>query len=49
MNQKSGTMSKQLKALILITDMLFLTYWSLSLLDLLGVFQLPPSMMYAEY
>lgn len=49
MNQKSGTMSKQLKALILITDMLFLTYWSLSLLDLLGVFQLPPSMMYAEF
>lgn len=49
MNQKSGTMSKQLKALILITDMLFLTYWSLSLLDILGVFQLPPSMMYAEF
>ncbi|MFN5614584.1 MAG: DUF5360 family protein [Brevundimonas sp.] len=49
MNEKSVTMSKQLKALILITDVLFLTYWSLSLLDLLGVFQLPPSMMYAEF
>jgi hypothetical protein len=48
-SQTQDGMSKRLKTLLLITDILFLTYWAASLLHLLGVFQMPPSMMYADF
>jgi hypothetical protein len=47
--KKRNEMNKRLKASLLITDILFLAYWTASLLDLLGVFKMPPSMMYVDY
>ena len=49
MSQAQDGMSKRLKTLLLITDTLFLTYWTASLFHLIGVFQMPPSMMYADF
>ena len=42
-------MSKRLAGFILVTDILFLTYWFFSVLHIAGLFALPPSMMYGEF
>jgi hypothetical protein len=42
-------MSRTLKGLILVTDILFLTYWFFSVLHIAGLFELPASMMYDDF
>lgn len=43
------SMSPRLRWALLITDILFLAYWSASLLDQIHVLTLPPEMMYDSY
>ena len=42
-------MSKALFLSISITDFLFMTYWLIAGLALIGIFNLPPDLMYGDY
>lgn len=42
-------MSRGLAIALLVTDLLFLTYWSMSVLQLVGVADVPSEMMYADH
>jgi len=42
-------MSRSLATAITITDVLFMTYWAIALLALIGVISLPAEMMYGDY
>lgn len=42
-------MTRCLKAFMLTTDTLFIVYWTASLLHLIGAFNMPPDLMYADY
>ena len=42
-------MSKSLKFLIAATDILFIVYWLVAALSVLGLLSVPPEMMYADY
>jgi len=42
-------MSRRLAGLIMVTDVLFLTYWFFSVLHIVGLFELPASMMYGDF
>jgi len=49
MSSEPISMSEIMKALLLITDIIFLIYWAVSLLHLTGVIHMPPDMMYANF
>ncbi|MCZ6853141.1 MAG: DUF5360 family protein, partial [Gammaproteobacteria bacterium] len=42
-------MSRPLRIALTITDVLFLLYWSIATLAELGLLQVPPELMYADY
>ncbi len=42
-------MSRPLRGLLVLTDLLFLIYWTVAALSELGFLAVPPEMMYADY
>lgn len=42
-------MSRPLRLALLVTDLAFLIYWTVGLASLAGLFDLPASLMYADY
>ena len=42
-------MSRSLRLALLVTDLAFLAYWTAGLASLAGLFDLPASLMYADY
>ena len=42
-------MGTRLAAFMGVTDLVFLAYWTMSLLQLSGLIQVPPSLMYKDY
>ena len=42
-------MSKTLKMLLAITDILFITYWLVALAMVMGLVSIPPELMYSNY
>jgi Family of unknown function (DUF5360) len=42
-------MTRRLSTFILVTDIIFLAYWTMSLADVLGLITVPASLMYSDY